>query len=82
MVSNFLEKYAQDGPGAVAELINFVLKSAGCDLQVSEDDVNDSDNVNGKIADLQEEHQTVCLGTILAVNHTNFSCSKTYPTTH
>ncbi|ESZ90777.1 hypothetical protein SBOR_8848 [Sclerotinia borealis F-4128] len=58
VVSNFLEKYAQDGPGAVAELINFVLKSAGCDLQITEDDINDSDNVNGRIADLQEEHQT------------------------
>ncbi|KAJ8069364.1 hypothetical protein OCU04_003018 [Sclerotinia nivalis] len=58
VVSKFLEKYAQNGPGAVAELINFVLKSAGCDLQVTEDDINDSDNVNGKISDLQEEHQT------------------------
>lgn len=43
----------------MAELINFVLKSAGCDLQVTEDDVNDSDNVNGKVRDLQDEHQTV-----------------------
>ncbi|KAI9640223.1 cohesin complex subunit [Ciborinia camelliae] len=58
IVSNFLEKYAQNGPGAVAELINFVLKSAGCDLQVTEDDINDTENVNGKIADLQQEHQT------------------------
>ncbi|RAL59286.1 hypothetical protein DID88_006999 [Monilinia fructigena] len=57
IVSAFLEKYAQNGPGALAELINFILKSAGCDLQVTEDDINDSDNVNGKIADLQEEHQ-------------------------
>ncbi|KAF7909428.1 uncharacterized protein EAF01_003146 [Botrytis porri] len=57
IVSSFLEKYAQNGPGAVAELINFVLKSAGCDLVINEDDVNDADNVNGKIADLQDEHQ-------------------------
>ncbi|KAK6594859.1 STAG domain-containing protein [Botrytis cinerea] len=57
VVSTFLEKYAQNGPAAVAELINFVLKSAGCDLLVTEDDINDADNVNGKITDLQEEHQ-------------------------
>ncbi|KAA8568969.1 hypothetical protein EYC84_007941 [Monilinia fructicola] len=57
IVSAFLEKYAQNGPGAMAELINFILKSAGCDLQVTEDDINDSDNVNGRIADLQQEHQ-------------------------
>ncbi|QSZ36912.1 hypothetical protein DSL72_009002 [Monilinia vaccinii-corymbosi] len=58
IVAKFLEKYAQNGPGSVAELINFVLKSAGCDLQVTGDDINDSDNVNGRISDLQEEHQT------------------------
>jgi cohesin complex subunit SA-1/2 len=58
-VAGFLNRYKENGPGAVAELVNFVLKSAGCDLKVTEDDVNDADNINGRIADLQEEYQAV-----------------------
>lgn len=82
IVSAFLEKYAQNGPGAMAELINFILKSAGCDLQVTEDDINDSDNVNGRIADLQQEHQAV--GSVYSVmaGPANLFLSKTYLIIH
>jgi len=38
-----------------------VLKSAGCDIQVTEDDINDIDNVDGKLGELQEEFQAVGL---------------------
>ncbi|PQE28444.1 stag domain-containing protein [Rutstroemia sp. NJR-2017a BBW] len=58
-VAGFLNRYKENGPGAVAELVNFVLKSAGCDLKVTEDDINDTDNINGRIADLQEEYQAL-----------------------
>ena len=37
-----------------------VIKSAGCDIQVTEDDINDVDNVEGKLGELQEEFQAVC----------------------
>lgn len=77
-----MENYAQNGPEAVAELINFVLKSAGCDLVVNEDDVNDADNVNGKIADLQEEHQAVSFVAFLGCNYADLCGSKTYPIIH
>lgn len=66
----------------MAELINFVLKSAGCDLLVNEDDINDADNVNGKITDLQEEHQAVSFGTFLGFNCADLRGSKIYPTIH
>ncbi|KAM3066582.1 cohesin complex subunit [Clarireedia jacksonii] len=56
-VAGFLNRYKENSPSAVAELVNFVLKSAGCDLKVTEDDINDADNINGRIADLQEEYQ-------------------------
>jgi cohesin complex subunit SA-1/2 len=54
-----LEKYKVDSPAALTDLVNFVLKSAGCDLPVTEDDINDTDNVEGKLADLQDEYQAV-----------------------
>ena len=41
----------------MSELVNFVLKCTGCDLQVDEHDIEDPDNVTGKLTDLQEEYQ-------------------------
>ena len=43
------------------ELVNMVLKSAGCNLTVSDDDINDPENVEGKVTDLQDEFQAVSL---------------------
>ena len=41
----------------MADLVNYVLKCTGCDLQVDEHDIEDPDNVTGKLTDLQEEYQ-------------------------
>lgn len=35
------------------------MKSAGCSIPITEDDINDSDNVEGKLGDLQDEYQAV-----------------------
>lgn len=42
---------------AVAEVINFVLRAAGCTSKVTEYDVEDADAVSSKIDDLQTEYQ-------------------------
>lgn len=44
----------------MADLVNFVLRSAGCDLEVTHEDIEDPDNCAGKLGDLQEEFQAVC----------------------
>jgi cohesin complex subunit SA-1/2 len=44
----------------MAELINFILKCAGCTIRITEDDINDVDNVEGRLGDVQEEFQAVC----------------------
>ena len=41
----------------MCELINFVLKCTGCDLQVDVHDIEDPDNVTSKLSDLQDEYQ-------------------------
>jgi hypothetical protein len=46
----------------VAEVVNMVLRAAGCDLRIDEDDVSDPDNAPSRVAELQEEFQTVSLG--------------------
>jgi cohesin complex subunit SA-1/2 len=42
---------------ALAELINFVLRAAGCTSKVTEHDIEDPDAVSGKVEELQDEYQ-------------------------
>jgi cohesin complex subunit SA-1/2 len=44
----------------MTELVNFMLKAAGCDVQVTVDDINDFDNAAGRLRDIQDEYQAVC----------------------
>ena len=46
------------------DLINMVLEATGCDLKINEHDIEDQDNVTGRLSDLQDEYQAVCLPTI------------------
>ncbi|CZT07931.1 related to nuclear protein SA-1 [Rhynchosporium graminicola] len=57
VVTRWLNKYNEDNISALADLINLVLRSAGCSIEITSDDVNDEDNVMNKLADLQDEHQ-------------------------
>ena len=41
----------------MCDLVNFVLKCTGCDLQVDIHDIEDPDNAPNKLTDLQEEYQ-------------------------
>ncbi|KUJ09959.1 STAG-domain-containing protein [Mollisia scopiformis] len=50
-------RLAEDSPTAMVELVNFLLLSAGCTLEVTRDDIDDVDNVDAKVGDLQEEYQ-------------------------
>jgi cohesin complex subunit SA-1/2 len=56
-VSRFNEHEAR----AVAELVNLVLRAAGCDLRIDEDDIADPDNAPSRVAEIQEEFQTVSM---------------------
>ena len=59
VAGQFLTEYADDKVATVKEMVNLVLKSAGCDLQVTDDDVEDPDNIGGKLGDLQNEYTAV-----------------------
>ena len=43
----------QNESQAVAELINFVLKASGCDLTVTEHDIEDPDGATNRLRDMQ-----------------------------
>lgn len=42
----------------MCDLINFVIKCSGCDLQVDAHDIEDQDNIPSKLTDLQDEYQS------------------------
>ncbi|KAF9700282.1 hypothetical protein EKO04_001807 [Ascochyta lentis] len=52
-IARFNEHEAQ----AVAEIVNLVLRAAGCSLRIDEDDIADPDNAPSRVAELQEEFQ-------------------------
>jgi len=60
VAGEFLRQYSENSPAALTDLVNMVLKAAGCDIQVTEDDINDADNVEGRLGEVQEEFQAVC----------------------
>ena len=61
VASQWLTRHSQDAPAAVAELVNFILKSCGCSIEVTEDQINDPDNVTGSMKDVQDQFQEVSL---------------------
>lgn len=59
VVTRWLSAYNEDNFSALADLVNLVLRCAGCSIGITSDDVNDEDNVMNKLIDIQEEHQAV-----------------------
>ncbi|KAI5251427.1 STAG-domain-containing protein [Aureobasidium subglaciale] len=53
----WLASFTEHESRAVADLVNFVLRSAGCELQVTSEDIEDPDNCASKLGDLQDEFQ-------------------------
>ncbi|TVY13720.1 Cohesin subunit psc3 [Lachnellula arida] len=57
VASIWLGRFKEENVTAMAELVNFILKCAGCTIQITADDINDEDNVENKLGDIQEEYQ-------------------------
>jgi len=52
-------RYQANNASAVTELVNCILQCAGCDQEVSEDDIRDPDNSHHRLLDLQTTYQEV-----------------------
>ncbi|KAL9112506.1 MAG: hypothetical protein Q9187_007767, partial [Circinaria calcarea] len=57
VAAEWISRYDGHNANAMCELVNFVLKCTGCDLQVTIHDIEDPDNVTSKLQDLQDEYQ-------------------------
>jgi hypothetical protein len=60
VVSQFLTNYATDAHGTMQELVNMVIRSSGCNIEITKNDIADVDNVDNKLNDIQDEFLTVC----------------------
>ncbi|KAL2256910.1 hypothetical protein VTK26DRAFT_930 [Humicola hyalothermophila] len=53
VATEWYHRYRADDTAAVTDLVNCILLSAGCDQQVTQDDIRDPENCSNRLADLQ-----------------------------
>lgn len=59
VAAQWLQKYRENGRQALTDLVNLILRSSGCNIEVTVDDIDDIDNIDGRLADVQSEFQMV-----------------------
>lgn len=57
ITADWLKRFEQHEAGALGEVVNFVLKCAGCGIKVDEDDIGDPDSASNRLIDIQGEYQ-------------------------
>jgi cohesin complex subunit SA-1/2 len=68
VAQQWLEKYKVGDADALGDLINCILRCAGCDLEVTVDDIRDPENIPNRLLDLQSVYQEVRLGIAARTN--------------
>ena len=61
VAARWVRNYNTNEAEALCILLNFVLKSSGCNSQLEVHDIEDPDNAPNKLADIQEEYQALKL---------------------
>ena len=69
VVARWVSRFNEHEAKAVAEIVNFVLRASGCGLKIDEDDIADPDNAPSRVAEIQEEFQTVRGSFRSTINH-------------
>lgn len=57
VAARWVARFNEHEAKAVAEIVNFVLRAAGCSIRIDEDDIADPDNAPSRVAELQDEFQ-------------------------
>ena len=57
IASHWITKWEQNNTQAMRDLVNLVIRSTGCPIEVEEQDIEDSDNVVTRLTDIQNEYQ-------------------------
>ena len=56
LASEWVNSYNEGGTAAMRDLVNFVLRCAGCEFEVNVHDIEDPDNAPNKLEDLQDQY--------------------------
>ncbi|KAI5862936.1 STAG-domain-containing protein [Durotheca rogersii] len=57
VAAHWFQSYQQDDAKALTDVINCVLLAAGCDQQLTEDDIRDPDNSANRLSELEDAYQ-------------------------
>ncbi|KAI0884254.1 STAG-domain-containing protein [Annulohypoxylon maeteangense] len=57
VATHWFQRYEQDNAKALTDVINCVLLAAGCDQQLTEDDIQDPDNSANRLSELEDAYQ-------------------------
>lgn len=57
VAADWIAQWEQNNTEAMRDLVNLVLRCTGCEIQVEAQDIDDPDNVVGKLTDIQDEFQ-------------------------
>lgn len=59
VATSWLTRFGQHESKSVSEIVNLVLRCAGCDQSVDEHDIEDPDHCSSRLRDIQDEYQEV-----------------------
>jgi cohesin complex subunit SA-1/2 len=59
VAAHWFQRYQDDDAKALTELINCVLLAAGCEQQLTEDDIRDPENSANRLTELEEAYEQV-----------------------
>ncbi|KAI0205405.1 hypothetical protein F4808DRAFT_283314 [Astrocystis sublimbata] len=69
----WFHRYEEDDAKALTELINCVLLAAGCDQQVTEDDIRDPENSANRLTELEEAYEQTNISDYPLISRTKSS---------
>lgn len=69
IAADWVERFNLHQSAGLTEIVNLVLRAAGCDIEVNIYDIEDPDNATARLGEIQEEYQKVCEIVPVSSNH-------------
>ncbi|KAI0490915.1 hypothetical protein F4859DRAFT_27597 [Xylaria cf. heliscus] len=73
VAAHWFQRYKDDDAKALTELINCVLLAAGCDQQITEDDIRDPENSANRLTELEEAYEQTSISDYPLISRTKSS---------
>ncbi|KAI1147067.1 hypothetical protein F4825DRAFT_438659 [Nemania diffusa] len=73
VAAHWFQRYQNDDAKALTELINCVLLAAGCEQQITEDDIRDPENSANRLTELEEAYEQTSISDYPLISRTKSS---------